>query len=155
MTTTDGARASVIEDHSARSYGWTFWVGLLIGWSLIAYAVWGMWSQQADANPPGLLKWVLGLALLHDAVVAPVVTVAGLLLAAVLPERVRGPVIAALGASVLVVVFAIPLVRTFGKRELNSSTLPLDYSRNLVIVLVVIWAVALAVVAVRARRSER
>jgi len=143
-------------DHTARSYGPTFWVGLVLGWTAIAYALWGMYSQKADANPPGLLKWVFGLAVLHDAVVAPVVTITGLLLAWILPRWARGPVIAAIGVSVLVAIFSIPLVRTFGKRELNSSTLPLDYGRNLVMVLVAIWLVAALTIVVRAlRRTSR
>ena len=142
------------EDHAAATYGWSFWIGLIVGWSLMGYAVWGMWSQQADTNPPGLVKWVLGLAL-HDVVVAPVVTVTGLLLAVVLPARIRGPVIAALGVSALVVVLSIPLVRTFGKRELNSSTLPLDYGRNVLVVLVAVWALALAVIVKRTLGARR
>jgi len=143
------------EDHSSHSYGATFWIALVIGWFMIAYAVWGMYAQKADANPPGLLKWVFGLALLHDAIVAPVVTIVGLVAAWLLPERSRGPIIAALGVSVLVAVFSIPLLRTFGKRELNSSTLPLGYGRNLAIVLAAIWAVAAMAVIVRTVRARR
>ncbi|MCU1360992.1 MAG: hypothetical protein JWN99_2281 [Ilumatobacteraceae bacterium] len=42
----------------------------------------------------------------------------------------------------------------WGRRPTNSSTLPLDYGRNLTIVLVAVWVLALVVVVVRVRAGR-
>ena len=79
--------------------------------------------------------WIVGTAVAHDAIVAPVVTLVGLALAALLPRWARGPVATAVAASGVVVVFSYPLLRHFGRRADNPSILPLDYPRNVAIVL--------------------
>lgn len=136
-------------------YGASFWLGLALGWALMAYALRGVFDEYDNTNPPQLVRWVVGAALLHDLLLAPVVTALAVLLAKVLPRSARGPVIGALALSALVAVFSVPLVRTFGRRALNSSTLPLDYGRNVVIVLVGIWLVAAVMVVVRWIRGRR
>lgn len=136
-------------------YGASFWIGLALGWAIMAYALRGVFDEYGNTNPPQLVRWVIGAAVLHDLLLAPVVTALAVVLAKVLPRWARGPVIGALALSALVAVFSVPLVRTFGRRELNSSTLPLDYGRNVVIVIVGIWLVAAVMVVVRGIRGRR
>ena len=95
-----------------------------------------------------------GSAIVHDGLIAPFVTVVGIVLGPVLPARLRGPVRGAAALSLLVTIFAIPLVRSFGRHAGNSSTLPLDYARNLAVVLVLVWVAAAAVVAWRTVRAR-
>jgi hypothetical protein len=142
-------------DDEHESTGLSFWIGLAIGGSVMAYAVWGISRDQVGANPPGLVRYVLGAAILHDAIVAPVVAVIGLALAWILPARVRGPILGALFLSAVVALFAYPLVGAFGRHELNASTLPLDYGPNLALVIGLVWAAAAVVVATRLVRDRR
>jgi len=133
---------------------WPFWLGLAIGWAVIAYAVWGIFDQSGGTNPPQLARWVFGSLVVHDALIAPIATVGGLVLAWFLPSLVRGPILGALALSLIVWVFSIPLVRAYGRHAGNSSTLPSDYGRNVWIVIAAIWVSALAVIVIRWSRSR-
>jgi hypothetical protein len=139
-----------------RHYGPTFWVGFVLGWSVIAFGVVGvMNSVWLKDRPAEVATWVLGGLVVHDAVLAPLVTVVALLVARLLPQWMRGPIAAALVLSGLVLLFSYPLLRAFGRREANPSILPLDYGRNVIVVVAIVWAVALAVVVVRLLRRQR
>ena len=130
-------------------HGPVFWGGLVVGGALMAYGVHGVLTELGPGNPFKLAEWVVGLDLIHDLLLAPIVVVLGLLAAWALPTTMRGPVRAAAALSGVVVLFSIPLLTGWGRRAGNSSTLPLDYARNVVIVLAVIWAVAAVVAAAR------
>jgi hypothetical protein len=131
-----------------------FWAGLVLGWAIMAYGIWGFLSHAHETAPHRTVWWILGSAVAHDALVAPVVTVVGLLIAACLPRWARGPVAAGVAASGIVLAFSYPLLRHFGRRADNPSILPLDYPRNVAVVLSVIWVVAVGALVVR-RRTER
>lgn len=132
-----------------------FWVGLILGWGVMAYGIWGFLSDHRATVPARTVWWIAGTAVAHDAIVAPVATLVGLGLAALLPRWARGPVAAAVAASGVVMVFSYPLLRHFGRRADNPSILPLDYPRNVAIVLSVIWAAAAIAVVIRFRQSHR
>lgn len=106
----------------------------------------------AQPDPYDVLLWMAGALVLHDGVLAPVVLAVGLLVAA-LPARpvVRGALVTG-GALVLV---TLPLLVRPGAPP-NPSALPLPYARNLLLVLAVVAAVALAWVGLtRLRRRGR
>ena len=132
-----------------------FWAGLVLGWGVMAYGVWGFLHDHRSTVPARTVWWIAGTAVAHDAVVAPVVTLVGLGLAALLPRWARGPVAAAVAASGVVLVFSYPLLRHFGRRADNPSILPLDYPRHVAVVLAVVWAVAGVGLVIRFRRSHR
>lgn len=136
-------------------YGVSFWIGLVIGWAIIGFGLRGVFGDPLGTVPPELARWTFGLAVAHDAILAPLVTIIGLALAWILPRRLRGPVLAALAASGIVMLFSWPLLRGYGKRDNNSSKLPHDYVVNVGIVLAVIWGVALVTILVRWRRAAR
>lgn len=146
-----GADATIDDGPGGR---W-FWLGLAAGWSVMAWAAWGILADHDATNPSGLARWALGGALLHDLVLAPVVLLVGAILARRLPASVRGPISGALALSGIVVLFAYPLVRGFGRHEQNSSTLPLDYTTNVVVVVGLVWLATLAVIVVRIARRRR
>lgn len=147
----DGSGPPSGEVGPAPTYGASFWVGLAVGWAVMGYGVWGVLDESDLTRPPDLALWVVGAAIAHDALLAPVVAVVGVALAAVLPRWVRGPVRAALAVSGVVVLFAYPALRGFGRRQGNPSILPLDYQRNVLLVLAVVWVVAAVAAAVRRR----
>ncbi|WP_062349333.1 hypothetical protein [Herbidospora yilanensis] len=100
---------------------------------------------------PGLWGVVAGFAgaiVLHDAIIGPVVLLAGLLVAR-LPDRVvvRGALIT-MGALTLI---TVPVLLRPGPRP-NPTVLAQPYGLNLLICLVVVAVVAVVLVLVRRRR---
>ena len=157
-TNLDGAGADApptreAVDDSPR--GWLFWTSLALGWGVMAYAVVGIRSQADLTNPTELTRWVVGAAVVHDLLVAPMVTIVAIALAWRAPSWWGRPVAFAAAASAIVAVFSIPLVRGFGRRVNNPSALPRDYAANLAWVLAGIWATTAAVIAYRAIRRRR
>jgi len=130
----------------------------------IALGAFGLWVLSIGAR--GLLlghpfawnepvgKWLLGGIIVHDALIAPVVFVLCFVLYRITSLRVRQALAAILliGGSALIVV--LPDVLRKG-RNANLTVTPLDYRRNLIIVLLaVVGGVVLATVA-SARRAAR
>ncbi|MCZ7457172.1 hypothetical protein [Streptomyces sp. WMMC940] len=100
----------------------------------------------------GVVVWLGGALVLHDAVLAPLVLGVGMLVAA-LPARgvVRGALV--VGGSLVLI--TLPLLLRPGTPP-NPSALPLPYGRNLVIVLGAVAGVACLVLIVRRlRRGPR
>jgi hypothetical protein len=134
-----------------RPAGPRFWISAAVGWTVIGWGVVGIFRHSLDTRPANLAKFVVGGALLHDLLVAPVVILAGVLVARALPARARGPVQAALAVSGIVALFSWPLVRAYGLAAHNPTSLPHNYGLNLLIVLSVVWAVAAAAVFLKIR----
>lgn len=82
-----------------------------------------------------VLVWLGGAVVLHDALVAPVVLLAGLVL---VRGGARGLVRGALLVAGALTVVALPVLLRPGPKA-NATVLPLDYPRN--------WLLALAAVA--------
>jgi hypothetical protein len=127
---------------------------LVVGWAIIAFGAKSALAHAYDAHPFGLAVHVVGFDLFHDVVIAPVAVGLTWLIGRFVPPVARGPVRAALAASALFAVFAYPLVKRWGKRPTNSSTLPLEYGRNLAIIIAVIWILAAVVVVRRMLRAR-
>jgi hypothetical protein len=134
-----------------RPAGPRFWISAAVGWAVIAWGVYGIFSNSLDTRPANLAKFVVGGALLHDLLVAPVLILAGVLIARAVPARARGPVQAALVISGVVALFSWPLVRAYGLAANNPTSLPHNYGLNLLVVLGVVWAVAVAAVLLKFR----
>lgn len=134
-----------------RPAGPRFWISAAVGWTVIGWGVYGIFANSLDTRPANLAKFVVGGALLHDLLVAPVVILAGVLIARAVPARARGPVQAALVISGIVALFAWPLVRAYGLAANNPTSLPHNYGLNLLVVLGVVWAVAACAIALKLR----
>jgi hypothetical protein len=124
---------------------------LVLGWAVIVVGVMAALDDARDAHPFALLVHVVAFDLGHDVLLVPTALVIGWLVGRVVPPVARGPVRSALAVSAMFVIFAYPLIRRWGRRPTNSSTLPLAYGTNLAIVLVLVWLVAAAVVIRRVR----
>lgn len=124
------------------------------GAAAMLWAAWLVLTGGRATDPVGVATWLVAALVLHDAVLAPLVVVAGWSLARVLPRWARGPVQAAALVAGTLVLASVPLLLGRGRRPDNPSADPLDYSRNLIGLLVVIAAVA-AAWALAARRRSR
>lgn len=134
-----------------------FWTAAAIGLALVAFGLVGL-LRAVDGE--ALRSWATLLAaglVVHDAILAPLVTLVGLLLARLLPRWARPPLLAGLVVSAIVLVVAFPLVWPEHTRLANNrSLLPGDYDRALLLVLAAVWLVALSLCATawRARRRR-
>ena len=123
------------------------------GLSIMAYAAVGALADP-DLKPGGVLIFLAGVLVGHDAIVMPIVLAAGAVLIRLVPQRHR-PVAQVAAVSVAAVTFvAIPLVLGFGRPADNPSVLPLPYGRNLAITLVII-AGATLLTRLRPARRDR
>jgi hypothetical protein len=130
-----------------------FWVGVVVGWAVMVVAAGGVVRDGwLGDRPLDVARWVVGTGVVHDAVLLPAVASVGWLLGRLLPSAVRGPVRGTAAVSGMVVLFAYPLWRGFGRREANRSILPLDYAVTVAAVVTAVWAVGLVVIVVRVAR---
>ena len=126
-----------------------------MGWVVIGIGLRGIFQHSLDTRPANLAKFVVGGALLHDLLIAPLVILAAVALARKVPARARAIVQAALVVTGVVALFSYPLVRAYGLAANNPTSLPHNYALNLTIVLGVVWAVAAAALVVRLRKGRR
>jgi len=139
--------------------GPVFWLTAGLGWAIIAYGLRGLINHRVDTRPENLARFVVGGALAHDLVFAPLVLVAGVAVASVVRGHARAWVQAALVVSGCVALFSFPLVRDYARVLHNPSSLPHDYVANVGLTVGVVWGGALAgalgVGLVRSRRRGR
>ncbi len=134
--------------------GLVFWMSAAAGWLVIGFGLRGILQHSLDTRPANLARFVVGGALLHDLVVAPLVIVVGVLVARAVRGRARAVVQAALAISGILALFSYPLVRAYGRAINNPTSLPHNYTANLLVVLGVVWAVAAVIVLTRLRSSS-
>jgi len=142
---------SVDADQGAKG-GVLFWLSAAAGWVVIGVGLRGIFMHRIDTRPSNLATFVVSGALLHDLLIAPLVLVLAVALARAVPGRARMAVQAALAVSAIVALFSYPMVRAYGLATHNPTSLPHNYSKNLLIVLGVVWATATVAVLLRYRR---
>lgn len=120
----------------------TFWPMMIAGMALSAYGLAGLLGDVRVGDVMSWLTYFGGGLLLHDLVWAPLVALGSVALVRVLPARVRPILQGALIVSATVLLVAYPVVSGGGRLPNNPSLLPLDYPRNLVVVLLAVWVVA-------------
>ncbi len=132
-----------------------FWVGVGLGWLVMGYGAWGLVQERQAAAPLAVARLFFGAAVLHDAVLAPVVFAAGFLVARHVPAWSRGPVQAGLLTSAVVALYSWPFVRGYGRAATNPSALPADYGRGLAVIVLGVWVLVAGEVFRRARARRR
>lgn len=120
-----------------------FWLSAALGWGVIAYGLRGLLQHHVDTRPANLAKFVVGGALAHDLLFAPLVLVAGLVAVVVFRGPQRAWAQAALVISGCVALFSYPLVRDYAKVLRNPSSLPHNYAANAGLTVGAVCAVAL------------
>ena len=131
-----------------------FWPMTIAGLALSAYGLVGLLGEKQIGDLMSWLTYFAGGLLLHDLLWAPLVALGSFVLVRIVPARVRPVLQGALIVTATVLLVAFPVLNGGGRLPDNPSILPLDYSRNIVIVLVAVWAVA-GVLIVRAALVPR
>lgn len=98
--------------------------------------------------------WLVAGVLVHDAVIAPLVIVAGVAGARWLPDRLRPPLAFVLVVLGSVTLMAVPVLGRFGARPDNPTLLDRDYTAGWLVVAGLTLAAAV-VLALRDRRGSR
>ena len=130
-----------------------FWPGVVVGWGVIAVGVSSVWRHRADVEPAAFVTWMLVVLFAHDLLLVPVVLAVGVTLTKLVHGRRRAALQAALVVAALVVLFAWPYLRGWGRVPSNPSIQPRDYAAGVVWTLAALAVFALSVAGVaRARR---
>lgn len=121
-----------------------FWAALVAGGVIMG---WGAWLYL-DATPDGarrfgFLRWLVGLDIAHDALLAPAVLLVGLACRRLVPPVWRAPVQGALIASGSVLIVAASPLRQTAEPTGNPTIQPLDYTTATLTVLAAVWGGAL------------
>jgi hypothetical protein len=140
--------------HATSRYGRLFWSSVVLGWAAIAFGVVSAFTHWKSVDPPQFAVWIVGLALFHDLVMAPAVSLVGRVVARGGRAWWLGAVEGALAASAVITLFAVPLVAGWGRQADNPSLLPRNYTLGLVLVVGGLWAVAAIALLRRARRRH-
>jgi hypothetical protein len=136
-----------------RPRGRLAWAGVAAGWAVMVVGVVGLLADGDRTRPANAARFVLGAALVHDLLLAPLVVAIGLAVNRLAPRRWRPVAQGALIVSGVAVLFSWPFVRGYGRVSANPSILPGDYGAGLATVLAAVWVVAaLLVLAGRRRR---
>jgi hypothetical protein len=125
-----------------------------LGVAVLAFGVGGLVVNADVTVPSNWALYVLGGLALHDGLLIPLVAVGGVVLARLVPARLRPPVQGGFIVSASLLLVAIPPWTGRGALPGNDSLLPQDYGPNLLIVLGVVWALVAVLVALRAARHD-
>jgi hypothetical protein len=131
------------------------WIGLALGAPVIAWGIRGILDESARTHPAELGRWLIGSAVVHDAVLLPLVLAVGLLARRAVPADAWPPVRWALATSGVLVLVSWPFVRGYGRSPGNPSLLPRNYGGGLVVALAVVWAATGLFVMINLRRARR
>jgi hypothetical protein len=140
------SRGDTETDPEIPTGGALFWIGAVIGIGVMAFGVKGLLDAAPSTQPNQVGLSLLGLDLLHDLIVAPIVCLVGLLLTRLLPDRVRAPVRAGLFASAIVTLVGWAALRGYGHDQVpdNPTVDPLNYATAVLTVLAVVWVAVIA-----------
>jgi hypothetical protein len=143
-------------DPDRRRYGVAFWTALLVGGAIALVGVRSFLDTYADASRRvSFAKWVAGVDVVHDVVIAPVAIAAGVLARRLVPARWWRPVQSGLFASAVVLLLAWRPLTHSGSGKHNVSIQPLDYRTATATALGVVWFAVLLWCALRWRAGRR
>jgi hypothetical protein len=144
--------------HTAETshHGVVFWVALALGLALAAQGVRDFLVTYPDVTRRvSLARWIIGLDLFHDLVIAPVVLLVGLAVRRFTPATIRAPLQATLAASAVVIAIAWRPLHRSGAYKHNPTIQPLNYATATLTVLAIVWLAAAAWSAARIARVQR
>jgi hypothetical protein len=126
--------------------GFRWWTGLAVGAAVGLFGLVGLLKDAAKTMPLVWLRWLVGLLLVHDLVVAPLLHLIGRRLRDQAPDAWRWPLQLGLVTSGVLVLTGVPVLYGVGRSTQpgNASVLPGNYLRALVGVLALVWLAVLA-----------
>jgi hypothetical protein len=136
----------ISSDQAEPLSGGRWWIGLTIGGAIGLVGLGGLLTEAAKTMPVVWLQWLVGLLLVHDVVLAPLVHLAGRRLRGRATEAWRWPLQLGLVTSGVLVLASVPVLVGVGRRTQpgNASVLPGDYPLALAGTLAVVWLGVLA-----------
>jgi len=156
-TTRTGRAAAPIAGRGVRV---TRGVLIVVGIALIGLGGYVLTETVSPTRYSGLLVWLIGSVIVHDAIIAPVVVAVGLAVRRT-GRRVPAAVIALVQSAVVVGVvlsmIVVPEIVARAKGPKNDTVLPFDYAARLGamwVVIAVVTALAVAIYLVRTRRQK-
>ena len=137
----------------APTHGLAFWIAIVAGVSVAAYGVAEYLARYPDlTRRVALARWIIGVDIAHDLLLAPLVVLVGVAVRRVVPRLALGPVQFGLIASGVVLLIAWRPLHHSAAYKHNATVQPLDYGTATLTVLAVVWTIATAWVAVRVVR---
>jgi hypothetical protein len=137
-------------------------VGLAVGLPVIAYGVRGLLVDADRTQPAELARWIVGAAVVNDALVVPLAMGAAWLARRMTPARAWPPMRSGLLATGVVLLVAWPFVRGYGRDPTIPSLLDRNYAVGVAAAIgatwiaVAVWiAVSIALAIVVGRRRGR
>lgn len=129
----------------------------LCGGGLLVMAYGGLRLAQHTQRSEkiGLAKWLAGMVIVHDGLIAPAVVAIGWLLARTVQPRARAYVQGGLAVAGMTVLFSLPLLYRHGKSQPGTTLLTRDYARSVVTLLVLILVVTAGLYATAVIRDAR
>jgi hypothetical protein len=109
-----------------------------VGWAGITFGLWTVVDRAGSIHPVSFGAWLVGLTLVHDIVVAPLVSAAAVVFVPRLPPRLRGGVIVAAIVSASLVLVSLPPL--LGNPAGNQTILVRNYGAGLALAIVATWA---------------
>ena len=124
-------------------HGIMFWIGLLIGGAIVAFAMRGVLHQFATgAARYRWARYVVGADLVHDLIIAPLVFLVAYGARHIVAPRFRGPLaFGVYGSAVMIAIGWYPLHGTAHYKQ-NVSFQPLNYATAVTTTVVVVWCIA-------------
>lgn len=129
-------------------------VGAVIGVPILAFGIWGLLHDSDMTHPPDFAVWFVGVNVVADLVLLPVLIGAGFVLTRPLPTWAQPTVRLGVAVSAVLTLVAWPVIGGFGDDPTTPSLLPRDELAGLLSYLGVVWA-SVAVVLVRRRLARR
>lgn len=137
--------------------GWRWWTGLAVGGAVGLFGLAGLLRDATKTMPLVWMAWLIGLLVVHDFVLAPLVHLTGRRLRDRPPECWRWPLQLGLVTSGVLVLASVPVLVGVGRRTQpgNASVLPGNYPVALAGVLTVVWLGVLTLGIWRSTRRRR
>jgi hypothetical protein len=120
--------------------GWVFWGSAAVGWAVVAFGLWTLLKRAGSTKPLNFTVLFIGLAVVHDLLFAPAVSLIGRVAGPRLSPAIRAIVFTAAVISGSLVLVALPPL--LGDPADNMTLLPRNYAAGLLLSLAVVWATA-------------
>ncbi len=137
-----------------RTTVWRIGLGAL-GLGAIAYGAVRILQSPDSSKPLDLLKWLVAALILHDGILAPIISLFGFAMARLIPGRARAYIQGGLIVGALVSTFALVEIYREGKSLPGQSLLEQDYGRHLLVILGIVLVLTVALYLTRVVRDRR
>ena len=134
-------------------------LGLIgLGVALLAWGAYVMLDTVRVNRLPGVALWIIAAIILHDAILAPIVFLIGVLLRRG-GQRVGGTVVVVIQGFIvvgsIVSLIVVPVIVALSYTGANPTVLPLDYGLNLAVFWLVLTVLAAGLAVLLYSRTKR